>query len=95
MYILTGILFLILLVAAIVLIRTVTLKPTAAKTANIELDNSQRAREYGRRLAKMVQKETISSRANTDLSKFYDFHEELEELFPKVHKNCGFHVELL
>ena len=92
MYILTGILFLILLVAAIVLIRTVTLKPTAAKTANIELDNSQRAREYGRRLAKMVQKETISSRANTDLSKFYDFHEELEELFPKVHKNCEKHV---
>ena len=92
MYILIGILFLILLVAAIVLIRTVTLKPTAAKTANVELDNSQRAREYGRRLAKMVQKETISSRANTDLSKFYDFHKELEELFPKVHKNCEKHV---
>lgn len=91
MHILGGILLLILLLAAVVLIRTLRLKPTPAKMANIELDNSHRAREYGRRLAKLIQKETVSSRNDTDRKKFYEFHKELEELFPKVHKTCEKH----
>ena len=91
MYILGGILVLVLMLAAVVLIRALSLKPTPAKTANIELDNSQRAREYGRRLSKMIQKETISARGDTDRTKFYDFHKELETLFPKVHKTCEKH----
>ena len=91
MYILGGILVLILVLAAVVLIRALSLKPTPAKTANIELDNSQRAREYGRRLSKLIQKETISARGDTDRTKFYDFHKELETLFPKVHKTCEKH----
>ena len=92
MYILGGILILIFAMIAVVLIRTLSLKPTAAKTANIELDNSHRAREYGRRLALMIQKETISSRGDKDRTKFYEFHEILEKLFPKVHKTCEKHV---
>lgn len=88
MNILVGIVTIILLIVAVVLFRTLSLKPTAAKTAKIELDHSELAREYGRRLSKMVQKETISSRGNTDLTKFYEFHKELEELFPKVHQYC-------
>ena len=91
MYILGGILVLVLMLAAVVLIRALSLKPTPAKTANIELDNSQRAREYGRRLSKMIQKETISARGDTDRTQFYDFHKELETLFPKVHKTCEKH----
>lgn len=91
MYILGAILLVILLLAAVVLIRTLSLKPTPARTANIELDNSHRAREYGRRLSKMIQKETISSRGDTDKTKFYEFHKELEALFPKVHKMCEKH----
>ena len=91
MYILGGIIVLILVLAAVVLIRALSLKPTPAKTANIELDNSQRAREYGRRLSKLIQKETISARGDTDRTKFYDFHKELETLFPKVHKACEKH----
>ena len=91
MYILGGILVLILVLAAVVLIRALSLKPTPAKTANIELDNSQRAREYGRRLSKLIQKETISARGDTDRTKFYDFHKELEALFPKVHQTCEKH----
>lgn len=91
MYILGGILVLILVLVAVILIRALSLKPTPAKTANIELDNSQRAREYGRRLSKMIQKETISARGDTDRTKFYDFHKELETLFPKVHKTCEKH----
>ena len=88
MYILLGLVTFILLVAAIVLFRTLRLKPTAAKTAKIELDHSELAREYGRRLARMIQKETISARGNEDRTKFYEFHKELEELFPKVHTYC-------
>ena len=91
MYILGGILVLILVLAAVVLIRALSLKPTSAKTANIELDNSQRAREYGRRLSKLIQKETVSARGDTDRTKFYDFHKELEVLFPKVHQTCEKH----
>ena len=91
MYILGGILVLLLVLAAVVLIRALSLKPTPAKTANIELDNSQRAREYGRRLSKLIQKETISARGDRDRTKFYDFHKELETLFPKVHQTCEKH----
>ena len=91
MYILGGILVLILVLAAVVLIRALSLKPTSAKTANIELDNSQRAREYGRRLSKLIQKETVSARGDTDRTKFYDFHKELEALFRKVHQTCEKH----
>lgn len=91
MYILGGSLVLLLVLAAVILIRALCLKPTPAKTANIELDNSQRAREYGRRLSKLIQKETISARGDTDRTKFYDFHKELETLFPKVHKTCEKH----
>lgn len=91
MYVLGGILLIILVLAAVVLFRTLRLKPTAAKTANIELDNSHRAREYGLRLSKLIQKETISSRKNEDLTKFYEFHKELETLFPKVHNTCEKH----
>lgn len=88
MYILGGILALIAAIAAIVLFRTLRLKPTPAKTAKIELDHSELAREYGRRLSRMIKKETISARGDEDRTKFYEFHKELEELFPKVHQNC-------
>ena len=47
---------------AVLLIRTLTLKPTAARTAKVELDTSERAEKYGRELADLVRCETISSR---------------------------------
>ncbi|MCI6091101.1 M20/M25/M40 family metallo-hydrolase [bacterium] len=76
----------------IVVLRAVMLKPTEAKEAKVKLDTSQRSVEYGKRLAKMIQKETISCLNQEDRSKFYEFHEVLEELFPNVHKNCEKHV---
>ncbi len=91
MNVLVGILLVILLLAAVVLIRTVRLKPTAAKTAVISLEESERASNYGQRLARMIRKETISARGDTDPTKFYQFHEELEALFPQVHKTCEKH----
>lgn len=86
------ILGLFVILVAIVLLRTVTLKPTAAKTLKMEPDKSERASKYGQQLSKMVQCETISSRYSQDVSKFERFHKVLEELFPNVHKNCERHV---
>lgn len=91
-YILLGILLLIVLLAAVLLIRTAMLKPTPAKTAQVKLQDNDRAREYGERLAQMVRKETVSSRFDSDKTKFYEFHEILEELFPLVHQTCEKHV---
>lgn len=81
-----------LVFVACLVIRASMLKPTAAKTTRIRLDNSPRAKNYGERLAKMVQKETVSSRYDADRSKFLEFHEILEEMFPKVHATCVKHV---
>ena len=86
------ILLLFLVLVAVVLLRAVFLKPTGAKSAVVQLDKSERAVEYGKNLSKMVQKETISSRFDPDRTKFYEFHEILEELFPNVHKTCEKHV---
>ena len=82
------ILAVLVVLVAIVLIRTLTLKPTPAKTLKLEFEKSERATEYGKKLAKMVQDETISSRFEQDMSKFEKFHKTLEELFPNVHKVC-------
>lgn len=88
-----GVLLLILVVLIVViLLRAILLKPTEAKHAVVKLDDSDRAKEYGQKLAKMVRKETISSRFEPDRTKFYEFHGILEELFPNVHKTCEKHV---
>ena len=86
------ILGLFILLVLIVLFRTVTLKPTAAKTFKLEPDKSDRAVKYGAQLSKMVQDETISSRYGQDVTKFEKFHKTLEELFPNVHNTCEKHV---
>ena len=67
-------------------------KPTPAREAKVALDVSPRAGEYGQRLAKMIQVETVSCRNQEDRTKFYNFHKVLEELFPNVHKTCEKHV---
>ena len=87
------ILFVIVIVfAAIVLARALMLKPTPAKTAKIILDDSKRAITYGKTLSKLVQKETISSSLDSDRTKFYEFHELLEDTFPLLHEKCEKHV---
>ena len=86
------ILAVLVLLIVIVLLRTLLLKPTAAKTVKLELDKSERAVKYGKQLARMVQDETISSRFEQDRSKFDKFHKTLEDLFPNVHNTCEKHV---
>ena len=86
---LLGIVVCLLLIAVI---KALLLKPTSAKEAKVTLDTSSRAENYGQRLAKMIQCETISWRNQTDKTKFLKFHETLEELFPNVHQTCEKHV---
>ena len=83
---------LLVLVVAVVLLRTVLLKPTSARNAKVELDYGPRAEKYGKQLSALVQKETISSRFDSDRTKFLEFHELLKEMFPNVHKTCEKHV---
>lgn len=92
MKILLVILIVLVILAAVVLIRAAALKPTEALTATVELDETPRAEEYGKRLAEMIRQETVSSRFDPDRTKFLQFHEKLEELFPNIHKTCEKHV---
>ena len=73
---------------AVVLLKTLMLKPTAAANATIELDESERAVLYGEKLSKMIQVETISEPRQVNRSKFLEFHKVLEKEFPNVHKTC-------
>ncbi len=92
MEILLIILALLVLLIAVVLLKAVLLKPTPAKEAKVALDTGERAVEYGKKLSTLVQKETVSSRFEPDRTKFLEFHEILEEMFPNIHKNCEKHV---
>lgn len=82
------ILALILVLIAVVLARTLMLKPTAASQAVVELDKTERAVIYGDKLSKMLQVETISEPHQQDRSKFLEFHKVLEKEFPNVHSTC-------
>ena len=83
---------LLVVLVAIVLLRAVLLKSTPAKEAQITLDDSERATEYGKKLSTLVKKETVSSRFEPDRTKFLEFHEILEAMFPNIHKTCEKHV---
>ena len=88
MMIVWAILALLAVLVIVVLARTLMLKPTAASTAVVELDKTQRAVLYGEKLSKMIQVETISEPNQKDRSKFLEFHKVLEKEFPNVHKVC-------
>ena len=88
MMIVWAILALLAVLVIVVLARTLMLKPTAASTAVVELDKTQRAVLYGEKLSKMIQVETISEPHQKDRSKFLEFHKVLEKEFPNVHKVC-------
>lgn len=86
------VLFFVLLFILFICIKTLFIHPTSAKTAKINLEENERSIEYGKKLSKMIQVETISSRNQIDLTKFFEFHECLKALFPYVHQNCEKHV---
>lgn len=49
-----------------------------------------RTTQYAQKLSKMIQMETISQMGQTEIAKFYQFHDLLRELFPNVFKTCSF-----
>lgn len=79
---------LIITILAVAITRTICNKNTEALTAKINYVDKERADTYGRMLSEMIRCETVSSRFETDKTKFYKFHETLEELFPLIHKTC-------
>ena len=91
MIVLLIILGLIALLLGICAVRAAMLKPTAAATATVPLENTPVDEAYGAQLSKMVQCETISQRDVPNLHKFHAFHKVLEELLPNVHAVCERH----
>ncbi len=81
-------LFLLIILIAVVLLRTLLLKPNEAQTAMVEPIEGARAEKYGKQLAQLIQKETISDRYDPDRTKFLEFHQLLEEMFPSIHRTC-------
>ena len=57
----------------VLLIKTVMIKPTSAKTIKIELDQTERSDVYGERLARMVRHETVSYRISKIVQNFMNF----------------------
>lgn len=83
LYILLAVLAVLLLTAAV---RTLMIKP---KVTDFKLsDDTARIDAYAAKLSAMVQKETISDRADPEVEKFREFHKLLEELFPTVFAKC-------
>lgn len=90
---LVGLVALFLLLLFIVVMKTLCIKPTSAKTAKIiekEADKERNLR-YAEKLSKMIRCETISSRESLDEEKFFYFHQVLKELYPRVHEACEVH----
>ena len=91
MKVLLYILLALLVFILILVIKTLLVKPTSAMNAHVELDTSERSVEYGKKLSKMIQCETISCRNQKDRAKFYEFHKLLETEFPLIHEKCEKH----
>lgn len=89
--ILLFVLGIVIVLAAVVLAKTLANRPIVQKKAPAPAD-MERAQEYAEQLAKLVQCETISSRFDESREKFLEFHKILQEEFPLVHETCEKHV---
>ncbi len=76
----------IVLLAAIVLIRTAAMKAPARPERNYVSD-AELEKACAEKLGAMVRIPTVSKNEDEDLSEFYRLHREMESLFPLVHKN--------
>ncbi|MDO5440890.1 MAG: M20/M25/M40 family metallo-hydrolase [Erysipelotrichaceae bacterium] len=76
----------IIVLLIIAIIRTLLLEK---KTTYYEYSkDKKRSMEYGKKLSKMIQVETVSHRDDPEVKKFRGFHKTLKELFPNVFKKC-------
>jgi len=85
MIILYAIITVIVILAAVVLIRTAAIK-APKRPAAYRPDEAGEA-VCAEKLGAMVRVPTVSRNEDEDLSEFYRYHALLEELFPLVHKN--------
>ena len=75
--------------AVLLLVAVVRTRMLPRRVTNYKLSDDQaRVDEYAEKLSRMVQKETISDRADPAVEKFREFHKILEELFPTVFARC-------
>ena len=86
LYAVLAVLAAVVLLVAVAALRTLMI-PTKATEYHLS-DDTARVDAYADKLSKMVQKETISDRADPTVEKFREFHVLLEELFPKVFAAC-------
>ena len=86
---LTIILILIAILIVLFLIAVYRTKKLEPKVAKYEYSkDKKRSLEYGKKLSKMIQVETVSHRGNPEVKKFREFHKTLKELFPTVFEKC-------
>ena len=86
LYALLAVLGILVLLVAVAAVRTAMIP---VKVTDYRLsDDTARVDVYAEKLSKMVQKETISDRADPTVEKFREFHVLLEELFPTVFAKC-------
>ena len=76
---------------AYAVLRTLMIRPTAAKYAQPPVADAARAKVYGEKLSAMVKIETVSSRFDPDRTKFRVFQDSLAPLFPRVFAACAVH----
>lgn len=77
------------ILAILVLVAVVRTLMIPRKTTQYHLsDDTARVNAYAQKLSVMVQKETVSDRADLQVEKFREFHKVLKELFPTVFSNC-------
>lgn len=75
-------------VGGVAVARALALRPTPAKTARVEPEQTPRAEAYAEGLARMIRCETVSCRDQEDREKFHRFQDTLARLFPLVHARC-------
>ncbi len=88
LYVLLTLFGIVLMLLAVCALRALLMKPTPAKTAQINKAPDERCLAYGARLGEMIRRETVSSREDPSREKFYALYKTLEDLFPKLHAAC-------
>lgn len=87
MIVLNLLLFLVLVLAALLLIAVIRTALTPAKKSDyVPTPEAKRTQAYAEKLSKMVQYDTTSHANTPEIEKFLGFHKVLEQLFPLVHE---------
>ena len=84
LWLLLGVLGLILALLLVAVIRALLIP--GKKSTYVPAPDPVRAQAYGKKLARMIQYETVSVPNTDQREKFLGFHRVLEELFPLVHQ---------